>query len=65
MMNEMEKALDRVDALTNATTCFVFCCQADDRDPAAVMATVALLEELAEEEQAKLDRLKEEHGIEV
>jgi hypothetical protein len=59
----VEKQLDRVDAVTNAATCFIFCCQAHDRDPEAVMATVALLDEIAEEEQAKLERLRREHGL--
>jgi hypothetical protein len=61
MKNELERALTRSDALSNALACRL---GHDDHGREGFAAEIAVLEELEVEANQELERVRREHGIE-
>jgi hypothetical protein len=62
MIEELEKALDRSDALSNALACRL---GDDDHGREGFAAEIAVLEEPEAEANRELERVRRRHGIEV
>jgi hypothetical protein len=60
MMNGLEKALDRSDALSNALACRL---THDDHGREGFAAEIAVLEEFEAEASRELERVRREHGL--
>jgi hypothetical protein len=61
MTNELERALTRSDALSNALACRL---AHDDRDREGFAAEIAVLQDLEAEANRELERVRREHGLE-
>ena len=59
--HELEKALDRSDALSNALACRL---GHDDHGREGFAAEIAVLEELEDEANPELERVRHEHSLE-